>query len=193
MLTKFGKIANMFNGSDSFLPWTNNTSKLVCGCTTKNVLGENRYVCPYQYTGFSAEWRHINTAVTSGNVGANTAGFAVGSGTTPASVNDYTIENQILGLEQIGNASATDAYYDPDNDCTVAYKTVTLSNNTGSDVTISEVALFRTYYVNSTKGGSLSGQERFLVDRTILDEPVTIPNGEAGVIRIKALYSYTGE
>lgn len=193
MLTKFGKIANTFNGNDAFLPWLNNSNQYVCGILTKNVLGDNKYVNPIQYSGFSTEWNLISTSITQNYTGGNSSGFALGSGTTPPTENDYTMENQILGLTMVGSASSTGKTYDSENDCMELYKSIIISNDTGSDVTITELGLFRAYNSSTTKGSTSGSLERFMTDHTILDEPVVIPNGESGVIRIKGIYLFTEE
>ena len=188
MLTRFGKIQYTFFGKDNFLPWNDSESGLGAYVEVKNVLGNTKYTIPKEYIGMNAEWQFISTDVTSGYTGVSSAGFAVGSGTTPASENDYTLESQILGLA-LSSISNTSRIYDEDLNAFIYYKDATLSNNTGSDVVISEIGLFRTYMSSSTKGATSSlTHERFLTSHMILDEPVTIPNGEAGVIRIKGVY-----
>lgn len=187
MLTKFGRIVNAFIQEDRFLPWLNNAN--YAHIETKNVLGNTVYTTPYYYDGFTRNWLLISTDVNTDYTGNQTGGFALGSGTTPATEDDYTMENQILGLTLSSTISSTSYEYDSENDCIVFYKDATVSNNTGSDVVISEIGLFRTYSSSPTKGASSNlTQQRFMTAHTILDEPVTIANGEAGVIRIKGVY-----
>lgn len=97
--------------------------------------------------------------------------IVVGSGTTPATVDDYKLESQITsGLT--GTSAIT---VDEDNDATY---TLTLTNTSDADITIGEIGIFASCFVNNTS----SGTDCVLMERTVLDAPITIPAGGIGVI-----------
>lgn len=81
-----------------------------------------------------------------------------GSGSTTPTVNDYTLETPVLLTYSSGSISISG---------TSRVINHTLANNTGNSVTINEVVL------TLTQGQSA----RFMLDRTVLANPVTIPDG----------------
>lgn len=83
-----------------------------------------------------------------------------GSGTTTPTASDYTLETPVLLTFNSGSVSVAG---------TSRIITHTLTNNTGSSVTINEVALTATRPQSS----------RFMLDRTVLANPVTIPDGSS--------------
>ena len=124
--------------------------------------------------------------------GGNTSsGISVGSGSTPATENDYKLENIITsGL----SASSTTETRALDNDGNpYLYYTFILTNNSASNITIAEIGyaqiLTTTSAYNTTTG--IATQRAFLLDRTVLDNPITIlPNGSAAIrYELKTLIS----
>lgn len=83
-----------------------------------------------------------------------------GSGTTTPTANDYTLETPVL-LDYVNGTLSVSG--------TTRVITHTLANNTGSSVTINEVALTATQ----------AGSDRYMLDRTVLANPVTIPDGSS--------------
>lgn len=113
------------------------------------------------------------------------SGVAVGSGTTPPTENDYTLENQITGLtgtitQSTGTDVARGAYTDT--------LLITVTNATGQSVVIREVGTFIRYSNHTTYGSASSSISTFMIDRTVLAEPVTIPDGESRVIEYNFAY-----
>ena len=94
-----------------------------------------------------------------------------GSGTTPPTVNDYKIEKLISTGLTINNTESVRSVTDEGVIFTNIY---TLTNTSSIDITISEVA----WYAYSYYSASASNNTHFLLDRTLLDSPVTIPAGE---------------
>lgn len=147
----------------------------------KNYNGDDKFFAPWFA---SSSYNFITSAI-----GNSTAGIAVGSGDTPASEDDYNLESIITGLSA---TNTTGGSYDSENNKFIMYSDYTISNNTGEAVVIKEIGRFATAYTSSTKGGTASSNATsVLVDRTVLDEPVTIPDGEAGVVRYS--FEYLGE
>lgn len=111
------------------------------------------------------------------------SGVCVGSGNTPAAKTDYKLENIISsGLTQLSSAFAANAL---DNGRESVYVLV-LKNTTDADITISEVGLIGLGYTYPSN----SSAEGFLVDRTVLDVPVTIPAGESKTISYTIRINY---
>lgn len=115
---------------------------------------------------------------------ANAAGISVGIGSTAATEDDWQLENTLTtGI----NITLTETAYGNDAPGIpyVQYK-VTVTN-TGSDpITVKEIGYKQT--VGSVKypgAPNDSGTIVFLLDRTVLDTPVTIAAGDAGIITYK--------
>lgn len=95
--------------------------------------------------------------------------FRVGTGTTNPTPSDYDLENVNTDIGcTIVNTSFSD------NTNTKVYN-VTFSNPTANDITINEIGMYgkMPYYNNGYKTGYV------MLDRTVLNEPVTIPAGES--------------
>ena len=87
----------------------------------------------------------------------------VGSGSTPAKVDDYALEAEIQGINTTFNVNISDA----------GLKVVNIiSNLTNKTVNISEVGIV--CYQNQNNG--------FLMTRTVLDEPIILEVGDVVVI-----------
>ena len=119
-------------------------------------------------------------------------GFAVGSDGTAPTENDYTLGNQIIDVlsATIGD---TITVYDSTNNKYKAYLDLTISNNGSSDVVIREIGRFVGCGSAAAMGDTVStsnvDMRCIMIDRTVLDVPVTIPSGEAGVVRYEFTYN----
>ena len=109
-------------------------------------------------------------------------GIYFGSGTTPATKDDYTLESPITSGLSI--SSPTTLSYGNSSDgihtCSAAF---TIANTTDSDISISEVGLFTP--INSTSGSYYS----VLMERTVLTEPITIPSGGTKIVNYKITFN----
>jgi hypothetical protein len=98
--------------------------------------------------------------------------FVVGRGTTPATLDDYALENMIRS----GLTCTVSTAVDEDNDA--VYK-LTLTNTSSEDITIGEVGIHcQCYWGNNSSAYTCWA----LLERTVLDTPITIPAGGLGVI-----------
>lgn len=118
---------------------------------------------------------------------SNAIGIAFGSDDHEESASDYTLGNQILGL--IGSVTKT-YIRDEETGKHIVRLDCTVANNNETDVTIREIGFFSSYYYATTKGGSIgkSPYACVMTDRTVLEQPITIPAGEARVIRYEFAY-----
>ena len=108
-------------------------------------------------------------------------GVRFGTGNTPATLDDYKLSGDIIttlsGNCAISNGVDADGAY-----VTALY---TLTNTGNSDVTVAEVGTF--VYINRT---STSTKAYPMIDRTVLDTPVTIPAGGIGQVVYTITFNY---
>lgn len=112
-----------------------------------------------------------------------TSGVAFGNGTAEPTVNDLTLSGDFIhGLVANSNVIITNERQEDDTGCT--YTTMyTITNNTGADITVSEVGIFDNYY--GTKGSASSIKKHvipYMIERTLLETPVTIPVNGVGQV-----------
>ena len=148
-------------------------------CTTNKGLlpvvaynGTTYYMSPSNLSG-------LNNPVQTLALDLNANGISLGTGTSAPSVADYALESQITsgisanitqscGLDDLGNPYQA---FD-----------ITISNSSGAAVTIAEIGYRQNLYAATTFGGTGSNRA-CLLDRTLLDDPVTIADGGIGVVR----------
>lgn len=125
----------------------------------------------------------IRANMTNGN-----GGIAIGSGDTPATEDDYTLDSVITS-----GFSASNPTYSTVLDTESGEYTARLQftiNNTGSeDLVIKEICLYRVWNYSATIGATANlGNKPVMVDRTVLDEPVVIAAGTPGIINYDFKY-----
>ena len=111
-------------------------------------------------------------------------GVSFGTGTTQSTASDYVLES-ILGDTQINvstPSSVSFSRYDTYEEYTVTFG---VTNKTAVAITISEMGLTAMPY--SPYGGN---NHYALVDRTVLDVPVTIPAGQSKQITYTIRFNY---
>ena len=107
---------------------------------------------------------------------SSSGGVCFGTGTAAATEDDYTITQKVLN-----SGSGLAVTMNVVQDGSTYTGTYTIVNSSSAAVTIAEVALFGTCpYSGSTA-------YHYLVDRTLLEEPLTIPAGGVG----KVVYTIT--
>ena len=116
------------------------------------------------------------------SVNNNGFGVSFGTGTTPATMSDYSIESG-LGGTQISVSYPDSVSYSRDNTFDMYSVSFGITNKTADAITISEVGLI----VGVTSG---SFGYMVLVDRTVLDAPVTIPPHETKHIAYTIRFNY---
>lgn len=114
-------------------------------------------------------------------------GVYIGTGDTEPTENDYCLKSPITS-GVTGSATKTNIY-DSSTNTTKVRITITVTNNGSESITIKEVAKVVSFDTASAIGGVVTGNRRaIMVDRTLLETPVTIPAGEAGVIFYDFVY-----
>ena len=103
----------------------------------------------------------------------NTANAVVfGDGTTPVSLDDYTLSgNKVTGI-----ATVVTSEFVYDDDGVYARSVFTVTNQNDAAITIGEVGYVGTLYRTTSTAMNL------LLDRTVLETPVTIEPGGVGQV-----------
>ena len=111
-------------------------------------------------------------------------GTYFGTGTTPPTMDDYNLESPILDgtLSSSSTASPQKGF---EQDHARIYATHEVTNNSTSDVTVTEVGVFG--------APSSSSKNVFMIDRTVLNTPITIPAGGSKSITIAIKFDYPAE
>lgn len=190
MLTKLGKAClavTRFGGTQSFIGFSTNLSLPVkCSKKVKDYTGAEKYISMVPY---GASFGPKVGAITNG------PGIFFGSGNTPASEDDYTLENLITSGISV-TASPSDYtgnyFYDEDSNSEIGYLTYTITNTGSSSVTISEIGLFSLFQTASGYGvapsSGSSNRSYFLIERIVLDTPLVIAAGSSAVLRYEIVF-----
>lgn len=141
----------------------------------KDVSGNTRYLSDYYYSNFPSA---INTNYTNSTT---SIGVAFGTGTTNPTEDDYNLVATItsgLSASSPSISHGLDASGNP-----YMNMDFTVTNNGSNSITITEAGYKQNVYCASSQGGTSSSTYVCLLDRTLLDEPVTIAAGSYAVIR----------
>lgn len=103
-------------------------------------------------------------------------GVIFGNGTEPVMFDDYCLSGDIISTFTYATAMS----YKYDDDGVTVSATYTLTNTGSEPFTISEIGLIATSYTPGRGYQNNSTVNECLIERTLLDEPVTIPAGGVG-------------
>ena len=151
---------------------TNNSDSLGILPVT-NYANTVRYARPVMQSTFPLGYYFSNIPNAAG------AGVVFGSGTTPATENDYNVESAILSGLSVPTPTVTYSY---DNEKVARKLTYAVTNTSSSSITISEIGWRVKLNCTTSQGSGSTIEETVLMDRTVLDTPVTIPAGETRII-----------
>ena len=132
--------------------------------------------------------RNSSTSFITNALSNTSFGVAVGSGNTEPTEEDYSLESQVTGLT--GSISVVDTLNSED----FSFKhslVVTLTNPGSEDVIIKEIGYFGSSGTSETRGGVVGqnlNARGCLIDRTVLELPVTVPAGESAAISYDFIY-----
>ena len=116
----------------------------------------------------------------------NTSGIQFGTGTTPPTFDDYKLSGSIIA--GLTGTLTKDCVNDEDGNFVITIS-ATLTNTNSTDVTIGEIGYSRSFTGRGTTGNS-NAYAYILIDRTVLDTPVTIPAGGIGQVTYTIRMNY---
>lgn len=173
---------------------TKNFYSAVAAMFTKNTVtngivsydGTTRNAAYYQtLTGlFALDYMHkLRTTALAHGIGEQ--GVRIGSGATPATADDYTLENLILSGISIVNPSGVSVSAEKDGVSATATYAVANTGNTA--IEINEIGLYGEVFTNN------SSTHLALLDRTVLESPITINPGESKTLTYTIRFNYPVE
>ena len=148
------------------------TGKGIAPCKTYN--GTTVYVANKMAFPASVSSSVITSA-------GSSTGIQIGSGTTPATEDDYHLESQLTS--GCSASAPTMEFGEDENGNPIVEYTFTVTNNSENPITISEIGYFQNLYASTTKGSTSATNKNCMLDRTVLSSPVTIPAGEYAAIK----------
>lgn len=165
MLTKNGKKLLLYYLMNSNRTGYENPVPL-SDTTLVNISGSEKPTSLYaeNVNSFINSLNHMITSPTTDSV----TFIRIGTGTTAATENDYKLEADATGVTCDTAITAISG-----NDSKKTY-TATFSNTTDANIVVTEIGFFTNCYYNSS-----SENDNFLLDRIVLDTPITIPAGES--------------
>ena len=110
-------------------------------------------------------------------------GVRLGTGDTPATVNDYKLSGDLITGYDFTAEVKTQNSAESDK-ITAVY---TITNTSSSEITIKEIGIVAK--MSSNTGVAQKG-DMGLLDRTVLDTPVTIPAGGVGQVEYTITFKY---
>lgn len=166
MLTKNAKKLILYYLMDSSQTGSSNPAPTTIGFILKSISGSTKMANPTYFSVFSLinSFNHMATDPTTNSV----TYIRCGTGTTAATENDYKLESYVTGLTNDAVVTAVSG-----NASKKTY-TATFTNTTDADITVTEIGFFTNCYYNSSVDN-----DNFLLDRIVLDTPITIPAGES--------------
>lgn len=167
---------------------TNNAkAALVVNLVSSNVIRCKLPVVDGQgntWYAYSSRWPLEKTYTLRDNL--NTEGIVVGRGSTAPTVNDYRLESIITsGLIA---SSTTSSSVDENQVCRL-HIDLLLTNVSTSPITVSEIGWSSGMDVGTAPNINSASRRYFLMDRTVLDTPLTIAAGDSEILR----YTFTLE
>lgn len=123
---------------------------------------------------YNNDGMNINMAKAASTKTGYTDNIRIGSGTTPATFNDYNLESHITSGFSASYSQISKTFTEEGAVWSVIH---TITNTSSSPLTVGEIGCFAG--IKTTSSGSYNA---VMIDRTVLDTPVTIPvNGVAQI------------
>lgn len=104
-------------------------------------------------------------------------GVVFGTGNRTPGIDDYTLSGDLIEGLTSSNVTKVLTVTEDDGRCSVVAE-YTISNTTGADITIGEIGL--ACNVSYKSGSNATRYSTYLLERTALEAPVTIPAGGIG-------------
>ena len=162
--------------------------QLLSSCGTQGLLeakdvgGTTRYIA--DYSAYPAVVEDDFTLV------AANAGISVGSGNSTPSANDYQLGSTITS--GLTGTVVTEKEVDASGNASIIF-TVTISNTSGADITISEIGYKQEIAASDAQDGTTATDRVFLLDRSVFDSVTIAANGSAVIeYTLKAVVTNNG-
>lgn len=112
--------------------------------------------------------------------------ICIGTGNTPVTYDDYTLSGEILDNQKLTYISYK-INYDAEGRKVSKTVTYTYTNETDSNITISEWGLFRQWRTNNGSSAVLFSNSAYniLLYREVLETPITIEPGTSATLKFK--------
>jgi len=183
MITKWAKDLLLLSVTDKVIPSLISKPAVQVGVVSAKT-GANESVFINAFSEYSGNYFKVKPF-------DQTEGVWIGSGNTPATENDYFLETPITSGCS-GNITQ-DSIYDAETNTVKTRLVITITNNSSSDITINEICKTDIFPTATVKGANTnSGRKGVMIDRSVLESPVTIPAGTAGVIYYDFVYYSDG-
>lgn len=111
------------------------------------------------------------------SMSSGAAGVVFGTGNRTPSIDDYTLSGDLIEGLTSSNLTKVLTTTEDDGRCSVVAE-YTISNTTGADITIGEIGLVCN--MSHKLASSTTKYSAYLLERTALEAPVTIPAGGIG-------------
>lgn len=112
------------------------------------------------------------------------AGLFFGSGSTPATINDYTLDSPITSGLSITNRVGKGTSKEADGKY-VVFSMIKVKNTSDSTINICEVGCFSSFQVSS------ASSKKALMERHVLAEPIVLAAGEEKLITYNITFNQT--
>lgn len=166
----------LFGNKSIYAGYDDTPSEFTSSPTLKDLSNNSRQIYTNSgYNYFQYMWRCARNALSTINPTATMGNgyLMLGTGTTAPTADDYHLESPIttnLSCDSVSvsRTSLTKTY------------TATFTNSGSSDITVTEVGFI--VYILYLYSNSNKKSDNFLMDRTVLDTPITIPAGESRTV-----------
>ena len=92
-------------------------------------------------------------------------------------------------ITDLTGSVAISGYFDDTDYSYHVRATITLNNNTATDITVKEVARFVTIQTSTVRGSNADTTSSMMIFRNVLETPLVVPHGESSVLRLDFIYS----
>ena len=167
------------------------TQMTLCDGSSANIYAVQCYAADIGYWMTQGRCKEIVATFDSGSSShAGNSGYAgvyFGTGTTAATKNDYALESPITSGLTITNPSRL--VTKNMNERHIFVSDFVVRNDTSNNIVINEVGIFTP--TSSENGASVNSVavSHVLMERTVLDAPITIPAGEARLIEYAIVFN----
>lgn len=131
----------------------------------------------------------VSNNVTDSNYSKETGSYGCivfGSGNTPATIDDYKLSGD--PIQNISYSYANNSTYNEDGSATNLSYNYTITNNNDTAITIGEIGMFTEAMWKVAYSNYIHNY--YLLERTVLENPITIPAGGVGQVTYNIQINY---